>query len=529
MRVVNTAEIEAIEAITTQEMGLSEGLLIENVGINGASFLHETFLGELSFQETIVLVGKGNNGANGLAIARHLANKGHSVRAFLLFSPDEFGEELNRQLDLAKHFGVKTNEIRNTEQLESYFTQTGDEFFIIDAILGMGYRAPLSNYLFDVVNLINDYASVLVALDVPTGIKGDTGSMSGNAMRADFTMAVGLPKVCHYIGDGAIHSGQLVILDCGFPNKTLEGGDKFLLGLDSISEGIKHRNKFAHKNTFGHCLVVGGSPGMTGAVLMASQAALKVGTGLVTASTWEECYPELCSRITPEVMTGLIPTEQEGVDVIIKELARWDSIVLGPGLGRGERARSTVLRVLNHFAGPVIVDADAIRVLNIAEDAQVLNARKWPTILTPHMGEFADFMVADKEKVLENPMGHLKSLVETTNCCILLKGACSYLGLPNGEIYINYFPNDGMASGGSGDVLSGILGGLLAQSPMEVRSSAMFADKSIVYESLKLGIAAHTLAGKYAAEKHGARAMTAGSLIEGLSSAFKEIEGEEEA
>ena len=261
---------------------------------------------------------------------------------------------------------------------------------------------------------------------------------------------------------------------------------------------------------------------------MASMAALKVGTGLVTASTWEECYPELCSRIVPEVMTGLIPTEKADVDDIIKELARWDSIVLGPGLGRGPRARSTVLKVLNHFAGPVIVDADAIRVLNIEEDAEILSARKWPTILTPHMGEFADFMKADKEKVLENPMEYLKNLVERTNSCILLKGACSFLGLPSGEVYINYFPNDGMASGGSGDVLSGILGGLLAQSPMQVRSSAMFADKSIVYESLKLGIAAHTLAGKYAAQTHGARAMTAGSLIESLSRAFKEIEGEDE-
>ncbi len=528
MRVVNAREVEAIEEITIKEMGFSEGLLIENAGMNGANYLHETFLVDLAFQETIILVGKGTNGANGLAIGRHLANKGHSVRAFLLFSPEEFDDELNRQLSLAKKFGVKTNEIRNTEQLESYFTQTGDDFFIIDAILGMGYRAPLSNYLFDVVNLINDYATVLIALDVPTGIKGDTGSMSGNAMRADFTMAIGLPKVCHYIGEGATHSGQLVIIECGFPSKTLSGGDKFLLGLDSISDEVKFRNKFAHKNTFGHCLVVGGSQGMTGTVLMASLAALKVGTGLVTASTWEDCYPELCSRIVPEIMTGLIPTEKEGVDEIIKELARWDSIVLGPGLGRSKRARSTVLRVLNHFAGPVVVDADAIRVLNIEEDAKVLTDRKWPTILTPHMGEFADFMGVDKAKVLENPMGHLKRLVERTNSCILLKGACSYLGLPNGETFINYFPNDGMASSGSGDVLSGILGGLLAQSPMEVRSSAMFADKSIIYESLKLGVAAHTLAGKYASDEYGSRAMTAGSIINGLSKAFKEIEESEE-
>ena len=257
---------------------------------------------------------------------------------------------------------------------------------------------------------------------------------------------------------------------------------------------------------------------------MSSLAALKVGTGLVTASTWKESYVELCSRIVPEVMTGLIPTVKEAVDDIIKDLNRWDSIVLGPGLGRDLKSRQVVLQVLNHFAGPVVVDADAIRVLNLEEDDQVLAQRKWPTILTPHMGEFADFAKVDKAAVLENPMAYLRKLVDRTNSCILLKGACSYLGLPNGDIFINYFPNDGMASGGSGDVLSGILGGLLAQSPMEVKTSSMFANKQVVYDAIKLGIIIHTLSGKHASLKEGSRSMTAMSLVEYLSDAFAELE-----
>ncbi len=524
MRVVNTAEMKKIEETTMVDMGFDEGLILENVGSNGSDFIERTFLTEHDPGEIIVLVGKGNNGSDGLAIARHLANKGHSVRAFLLFGPEEFGEELNRQLKFARHFGVKINEVRDTDQLESYFTQTQDEFLVIDAILGLGFRPPLSNYLFDVVNLVNQFSSLLISVDVPTGISGDNGGMSGNAMEADFTMAIGLPKVCHYVGDGAIHTGQLVVLDAGLPLPLTEGGDKFVLNPFDVAYSLKTRDKFSHKNNFGHCLIVGGSHGLTGAVLMSSMAALKAGTGLVTASTWEESYPEMCSRIIPEVMTGLIPTEKDDVDEIVRELKRWDSIVIGPGLGRGKRSRETVLKVLNHFAGPVVVDADALRVLNIEEDAQVLSQRKWPTILTPHMGEFADFAQTEIDKVLENPMEYLKTMVDRTNSCILMKGACSYLGLPNGEIYINYFPNDGMASGGSGDVLAGILGGLLAQSPMEVKSSSMFANKEVVYDAIKLGLTAHTLAGKHAAIKEGARSMTAGSLIEHLSDAFKELE-----
>ncbi|MAF78002.1 MAG: hypothetical protein CME60_07555 [Halobacteriovoraceae bacterium] len=524
MRVVSSEEMKAIESLTTQDMGFGEARIIENVGGNAAEFIENRFLLENDFSEIIVFVGKGYNGANGLCIARHLTNKGYSVRAFLLFSESEFGPVITEQLNFARHFGVKVNSIDDTEQIESYFTQTQDEFLVIDAILGMGFNPPLSNYLFDVVNLINDYATIVVSVDAPTGVAGDNGRVNGNAIHADYTMAIGLPKVCHYVGDGAEHTGKLVVIEAGFPYKTLVGGDKQLLSANDCIENLKRRDKFGHKNSFGHCLVVGGSPGLTGAVIMSSLAALKVGTGLVTASTWKESYVELCSRIVPEVMTGLIPTVKEAVDDIIKDLNRWDSIVLGPGLGRDLKSRQVVLQVLNHFAGPVVVDADAIRVLNLEEDDQVLAQRKWPTILTPHMGEFADFAKVDKAAVLENPMAYLRKLVDRTNSCILLKGACSYLGLPNGDIFINYFPNDGMASGGSGDVLSGILGGLLAQSPMEVKTSSMFANKQVVYDAIKLGIIIHTLSGKHASLKEGSRSMTAMSLVEYLSDAFAELE-----
>lgn len=524
MRVVSSEEMKAIEVLTTQDMGFGEARIIENVGGNAAEFIENRFLREHEYSEIIVFVGKGYNGANGLCIARHLTNKGYRVRAFLLFSEDEFGPVIKEQLNFARHFGVKINSISDTEQIESYFTQTQDEFLVLDAILGMGFIPPLSNYLFDVVNLINDHATIIVSVDVPTGVAGDNGQVNGNAIKADFTMGIGLPKLCHYVGDGAEQTGSLVIIEAGFPYKTLVGGDKQLLSIHDAADNLKQRDKFGHKNSFGHCLVVGGSPGLTGAVIMASLAALKVGTGLVTASTWKESYAELCSRIPPEVMTGLIPTAKEAVDDIIRELNRWNSIVLGPGLGRDMKSRQLVLNVLNHFAGPVIVDADAIRVLNLEEDDRVLAQRKWPTILTPHMGEFADFAKIKKDDVLDNPMEYLRKLVDRTNCCILLKGACSYLGLPNGEIFINYFPNDGMASGGSGDVLSGILGGLLAQSPMKVETSSMFANKKVVYDALKLGIVVHTLSGKHASIKEGPRSMTAMSLVDHLTDAFTELE-----
>ena len=524
MRVVSSNEMREIEQHTINEIGFHEGLIIENIGSTGADFIETEFLQEAQYGEIVFLVGQGNNGSDALAVARHLKNRGHTVRAFMMFPKDDCNEELVRQAELARNFGVKFSEIRSTEQLLSYFTQTQDEYLVIDGIIGIGLRLPLSNYLFDITNIVNDHASILVSMDIPTGVCADSGAISGNAMDADFTMTVGLPKTGLYIGDGAKHAGEVVVLDGGFPNELLAGGDKALLTKDSVVSLYGPRNKFAHKNSFGHCLIVGGSPGLAGALIMASRAALKVGTGLVTASTWKESYPELCSRSIPEIMTGLIPTDRPGVDVIIKELSRWDSIVIGPGLGRGEQARNTLMEVLNHFAGPVVVDADALRVLDLKEDGQVIAQRNWPTILTPHMGEFADLVGVETTQVLENPLGYLKELIDQLNCCVVLKGSCTYVGFPSGEIYINYFPNDGMASGGSGDVLAGMLGGLLAQYPMEVKSSSIFADKSVVYNAVKLGVVAHTLAGKYAVGKLGARSMTAGSIIEHLSDAFFELE-----
>jgi NAD(P)H-hydrate epimerase len=523
MRVVSQEEMGIIEQIVMEKMKFDGPLITENVGISGASLLEEYVLDQHDIDEIIILVGRGNNGSDALAVGRQLCNRGHSVRAILLYSGDDMGGEVKRQLDLAYDFGAKVTEIKKADELESFFATTQGKNLIIDGIIGGGLRLPLPNQLFDIVNVINKYASIIVSIDIPTGICSDTGSSSGNAIQADITLVVALPKTGHFIGDGATHSGALLLADAGFPLSVTEGGDKFLLDITSLSDFYEKRSVYGHKKTFGHCLVVGGSNGMTGAVMLSAGAALGVGTGLVTASTWEENYPELCSRIQAEVITGLIPTVKGDIDEISKELSRWDTVVIGPGLGRSPKAREVVLQVLNHFAGPVVVDADALRVLDMDKDAELLSQRKGVTVLTPHIGEFADFAKADKKKVLENPLSYLRTLIDKTNCCILLKGAASYLGLPNGETYINYFPNDGMATAGSGDVLSGILGGVLAQVPND-DSSSLFANKNSYFDALKLGLLVHTLAGEKATAAVGSRSVSSGLIIDSISGAFDEID-----
>lgn len=529
MRVVTSDEMREIEEKSFKEFGFTEAMVIENVGIKGASFIVENFLEQDQFSEIVIMVGRGNNGADGLAIARHLANQGQEVRAFCMFDDQECSQELKIQKKLAFEFGVKINEIRDVESLQDYFTQSGGHYLVIDAILGMGFRLPLSNYLFDAVGAINEHAAAVVSIDLPTGVTADYGETGGAAIEATLTLAIGLPKIGHYTEDGAQHSGVLHVLDAGFPKQLLSGGDTALLTHEGITNIYRPRNKFAHKNTFGHCLVVGGSQGLTGALMMASHSALKVGTGLVTASTWDDNYAELASRMIPEIMTGIVPTEPLDVKETIRELGRYDAIVVGPGMGRTQRTRRAVIDILDNFYGPVIVDADAIRALSLDRDIELLRTRRGQTIFTPHIGEFAAFAGLTTAEVLKDPIGKLKEMVDRTNSCIILKGACTYLGFPTGEVFINYFPNDGMASGGSGDVLAGIIGGLAAQNAPDPSKSGIFqgAEQGVFFQSICLAVVAHTLAGKFAAQNLGERSMTATSIIDHLPDAFADMGGQE--
>jgi hydroxyethylthiazole kinase-like uncharacterized protein yjeF len=526
MRVVDIEEMRNIESEAMESFGFTEDLVLENIGLRGADFIQEEILVEREYEEIVFLIGEGNNGADGLAVARNLCNRGYACRAFMLFDESGSSAGLKKQKELCEKFGVKFTDLSGTDQLSAYFTQTQDEYLVVDAILGIGFRSPLSNYLFDIVKLVNEYSSITISMDIATGVEANSGAIDSEAIIADFTLAIGLPKTGLYVGEGAKHSGEIAVLDCGFPMETMDGGDKALLLIENLSHIYSGRSKFSHKNSFGHSLIVGGSVGLTGALIMASEAALRVGTGLVTAATWKESYEEATSRMTPEVMTGLIPTERDDVEDIIRLLERYDSIVIGPGLGRTEKTRSTVVELLSNFAGPVTVDADGINALSLKEDAQLLKSRKGATILTPHIGEFASFMGISNAEVLENPLGLLKKAVEKTNSCIILKGACSFLAFPTGEVLINYFPNDGLATGGSGDVLSGMLGGLLAQAApdkADKKKSSLFTNDTNYNQAMCLGVALHTLAGKHAAKKNGTEAMSARDIIKNLSEAFREI------
>lgn len=525
MRIVTQNEMKELEKLAQTQFYFPEKLIIENVALLAARAIVEKLGDDIQFGELIFLIGKGNNGGTGLAIARHLASMGHEPRAFLLFDEKTHSQEVREQLQIARAYGVRTSFIDEMVGLETYFQQNTSPKIIVDAIFGTGVRLPLSNFIYDVIHFINQEKAFTISLDIPTGVEGDSGLIQGNAIMADLTLAVTLPKLGYYQGDGPRYVGEVKIISSGLPGPLMmQGGDKFLIDGNLKYDLPAARNKFGDKRLFGHTLVIGGSHGLTGALVMTSTAALKVGAGLVTAATWEPQYQEFITRLIPEVMTGYVPLDQSKWGRLIKGLDRYDAIVIGPGLARSNRARMLVLEILNNFPGPVVLDADAINVLSLKSDAEVFRLRNAPTLLTPHFGEFSRFTGIPLEEVQKSPYYHLREVIEVINCSVILKGPCTYLGFPNGKTFFNFSPNDGMATGGVGDVLAGILGGLIGQEAYLKKRDSLYNIYENLNRTILLGVLIHTRAGRFSAEKLGVRPMTATSLIEAFPEAFKAVD-----
>src|SRR5690606_10188487 len=248
MRIVSTKEMKEIEQKAFEKFHFSERLIVENVGMRGAQYLVDNILAKTSELEMLFLIGKGNNGADGLAIARHLSSHGVRVRAFTFFDESDSSEELLHQKRMASSFGVIINQIKEFEELESYFNHTRGDTMVVDAIFGTGVTLPLSNFLYEVIHFINENSLYTVSIDMPSGVEGDTGFIQGNAIEADLTLVVGLPKLGHYVAEGATLTGELAVLDIGLPYSLLiVEGDKYLLQLENIDDVATKRNKFDDK------------------------------------------------------------------------------------------------------------------------------------------------------------------------------------------------------------------------------------------------------------------------------------------
>ncbi len=517
IRITTANENRELDRIADQEYGIDVPMLMENAGRAAASALLHDFPGAGIDTEVLVFAGKGNNAGDAFVVARRLLCLERKVRIFTLCPPGSYKGASRRNLEILERLKAKIVALETGTELASFFEKSNRRFTIVDGILGTGLKGDLEGLFYDVVQVINKQGfSEVVALDIPSGVNGDTGAVHGASIQATLTVSFGFPKVGHFLPPGASRRGQLVNVDISLPPRFRKEGDKFLVTMEPIVALLKDRDQYGHKNSFGHTLLIGGSPGLMGAIAMSARAAHRMGTGLVTIASWEDCIPMLAPRIPDETMVVPIVTEGPAVETYKKILPRYTSLVLGPGLGKREKSATVIAGVLEAYRGPIVLDADALNVIATNNLFDHVRDRRAPTVLTPHPGEMARLLGVEKAEVLADPIASVRALAAKTHGVVLLKGACTIMGTIDNVVYLNHYPNDGMATAGSGDVLAGMIGGLLGQ---ELEALA----------GTRLGVYLHSLAGALAADLKGHRSMTASDIIDGISNAFLKIKKTKES
>jgi len=450
-----------------------------------------------------IFCGKGNNGGDGLAIARMLADRGCKVSVYIL----EFGHKGTDdfQTNLARLHQYPTVAIHFIQE-ESNFQTLSQETVIIDALFGSGLTRPLEGFTANLVDHINNSGCTVIAIDVPSGMSVDQSSKGNKIVKANYTLSFQCYKLAFLVTENAAFIGEVVILDIGLL-------PEFLASLESNFELIdkhiirsiyKPRNRFAHKGHFGHSMIIAGSYGKIGAAVLSAKACLRSGVGLLTCFI-PKCGYDILQTAVSEAMV-MTDTNSSLITKIDDDVLKYDSIGIGPGLGTASETRTAVKELLSIYKKPIVIDADALNGLSMEKKLPSLPPG---SILTPHPKEFERLFGESKndferiERALEN--------AKLLNCLIVLKGHHSFIATPAGKGYFNNTGNAGMATAGSGDVLTGMITGLLAQGYSS-------EDASI------LAVYLHGLAGDMTANEFSKEAMIAGDIIDNIGKAFKQLE-----
>jgi hydroxyethylthiazole kinase-like uncharacterized protein yjeF len=510
LRICTNEEMRQLDQIAETEMGIGPVLLMENAGRAATEILMKEYPQAGADREILIFAGKGNNAGDAFVVARQLLGLNRKVRVFHLVRGADYKGATLENFKILQKMKAKLVHLTDPQSLDAFFDHAHGPHIAIDGIIGTGLKGDLEGHFYEVIGLINRNVDTIVSLDIPTGVSGDTGLVKGIAIEASMTISFGFPRLGHFLPPGANFRGKLVNVDISLPARFAAEGDKFLLRARSVASKIEGRDRYAHKNTFGHVLHVGGSLGRTGAIAMATRASLRIGAGLATAATWSDCMSLLVSQLPIEAMTLMIPENEKSYDRYESELKSFSAIVIGPGMGNRPDAKKLIELILTYYSGPVVLDADALNILAENDLHALCVHRKGNTILTPHPGEMARLLKCKTEQVVQDPIKALKKCVEMTNSVVLLKGAATLILSPDEVMYVNHFPNSGMATAGSGDVLAGMIGGLLAQ--------GMSA-----FDAAQVGVYLHSLAGARAAYRVSTRGMIASDIIKSIPFAYKEL------
>jgi ADP-dependent NAD(P)H-hydrate dehydratase / NAD(P)H-hydrate epimerase len=523
VRILSAEAMRAVDRRAIEELGIPGMVLMENAALGVVDALGEVFP---AAESVVILCGPGNNGGDGLAVARHLISRGYGVEVFLLLGGRALTGDAATQLDICRRLGLALSEAdpEDGADLAAVLAAARESDLVIDALFGTGLGRPLSGGLARLVEELNELAVPRLAVDIPSGLHGSRAEIQGPHVRAQLTVTFAAPKVAHVFPPAAEAVGELVVADLGFPPYLIKevaeaAGEIHLLDGEELAALVPVRSPDSHKGDFGHLLLLAGSPGKAGAAILAARAAVRSGAGLVTAAVPEPLLAtvdlgSLESMTLPLPSTGSGGLAAGAVAPLFAALRGKQALAVGPGLGQEPETAEAVRRIVLESSVPAVLDADGINAF--AGRAGELARRRAATVLTPHPGELGHLLGIPTSEVQADRLAAVRRAAAETGAVVLLKGHLSLVAArgPAGvEVHVNPTGNPGMASGGSGDVLTGLLGGLLAQG-----LGALAAARLAVY--------LHGLAGDLAAERTGQAALIAGELLESLPAAFRRLAGE---
>lgn len=522
---VTSAEMKKADWNTIHYFGMPQSVLMERAALETLHEIKRRFGAEaVSSKQFMIVAGNGNNGGDGAALARLLLLEGCAVTLWLSGDSGKYSEGLCRQLEIFVRYQGSVCCYAGTE-LSAFQSSLEQAGFLVDALFGTGLSRSIEEPFSGLIRRMNEAAGYRIAMDIPSGISSDTGQILGTAFQADLTVTYGFPKRGCLLYPGRQRCGELRISDIGISARAFRdsapSGYTFLEPSD-LSGILPERPAWGHKGTFGKVLMLTGSCNMPGAAILSAKGAFRSGAGMVKILTAKGVRTSAAS-ILPEAMTDEYDSPDRLEELFIKDEEWADCIVAGPGIGTGEAAVSLVRLALQKSALPLLLDADALNILSQNEDlyeAMITGASGGRIIVcTPHMGELARLLHLSPEILQKDRMTQIEQFCVRTGTILVSKDAASVVCYAadhhTGCFYINRTGNSGMATAGSGDVLAGLLGALLARLSAENdKNVALFG------KTMSAGVYYHGLAGDYAANDLGGISVMAGDLIHYLPKAF---------
>jgi hydroxyethylthiazole kinase-like uncharacterized protein yjeF len=511
VRLPTSEEMAALDRRAAEEFGVPTIVLMEAAG--RAVFEAARRMTTTTAPRVVVVAGKGNNGGDGLVAARLMLAAGWRVTVVLVARDVEVTGDAATALQAARRAGV---EIINLDSLALPGLRglLGGADLVVDGLFGTGFRGPVVGLAAKTIEALNAAGRPVLAIDVPSGVHGDTGAADGTSVRASATVTMGLPKIGLVLAQGAEAAGRIWVADVGHPPRLLESADvrTSLVTARMVAASVPARKMDAHKGQFGRVLVVAGSVGHTGAAVLAALGALRAGAGLVTLGVPAAAYPVVGPAVIEAMPHPLPDTDgalaAEAADTVLDMAATADAVACGPGLGTGRGSAAVVRRLLAACPCPLVLDADALNVMAAAPGD--LAAARPPLVLTPHPGEMARLLGASTEDVQRHRLQVARAAAERFRAVVVLKGARTIVADPSGEAFVVPTGNPAMAAGGMGDVLTGAVAALVGAG-LPPRDAAW------------AGAYLHGLAGDLAAASRGPAGILAREVADALPGALAAV------